>query len=109
MPWPWGTTGLCQLNPAQRGELEQAACATALTKPKKPTAWAWAGTRNRFNWNNVCNGGVIIGALGFAELAPQRAAALITQALDNLPVALASFAPDGAWAEGPAYWGYAMR
>ncbi len=98
-----------ELSPAQRHELEQAALRHGFDEAEKAfreKAW-W--TRNAFNWNNVCNGGIIAGVLGFAELAPERAAALITQAIANLPAALASFAPDGAWAEGPAYWGYAMR
>lgn len=67
-------------------------------------AW-WA--RNAFNWNNVCNGGIIIGALAVAEDEPELAEKLLAEALVGLPYALASYAPDGAWAEGPAYWGYA--
>ena len=94
---------------AQRDELVQAMLVHGFDESEKAYqtgAW-WA--KNSFNWNTVCNSGIIAGALGFAEHAPARAEALVEQALDNMPYALASFAPDGAWAEGPAYWGYAMR
>ena len=97
------------LSPEQRAELVAAILRHGFDEAEKAYrdgAW-W--TKNAFNWNNVCNGGVIIAALGFAEAAPDRAAHLMRQALQGLPYALASFAPDGAWAEGPAYWGYAMR
>jgi len=59
------------------------------------------------NWNNVCNGGIIVGALAVADETPDLARTLLTTALQHLPLALASYAPDGAWVEGPAYWGYA--
>jgi len=32
--------------------------------------------------------------------------ALLAQALAGLPAAIATYAPDGAWPEGPAYWEY---
>jgi len=61
------------------------------------------------NWNNVCNGSVIVGALAVADEAPDLARTLLTTALGHLPLALASYVPDGAWVEGPAYWGYATK
>ena len=71
-----------------------------------PRAW-WA--RNAFNWNNVCNSGVIVGALALADDYPDLAEKLVAEALLGLPYALASYAPDGAWAEGPGYWAYATH
>lgn len=97
------------LTPDQRGQIERAVLRHGFDQAEKAYRDALRWTRDPFNWNNVCNGAVIIGCLAFAELAPARAEALMRTALENLPVALASFAPDGAWAEGPAYWGYAMR
>jgi hypothetical protein len=69
-------------------------------------AW-WA--KNPFNWNNVCNGGIATAALAVADEEPELARYLLVQALSGLPYALASYAPDGAWAEGPGYWSYATR
>ena len=109
------------LTPDQRGEIRQAIVEKGLREAEiaywdapenlrrdlpEQVAW-WA--RNPFNWNNVCNGGIIIGALAVAEDVPELAEKLLKQAVQNLPYALASYAPDGAWAEGPGYWGYATQ
>ncbi|UCF43765.1 MAG: heparinase II/III family protein, partial [Planctomycetota bacterium] len=59
------------------------------------------------NWNQVCNGGMIIGALAIADSDPKYAEEIIPLALQSLPLALKSYEPDGAWGEGPAYWNYA--
>jgi hypothetical protein len=60
-----------------------------------------------FNWNQVCNGGIGIGALALADEEPELAGYILGQALESLPLAMASYAPDGGWAEGPGYWHYA--
>lgn len=59
------------------------------------------------NWNQVCNGGLTIAALAIADEEPDLAAYIVRQAAAAVPRAMASYAPDGGWAEGPAYWGYA--
>ena len=69
-------------------------------------AW-WAA--DSFNWNNVCNGGIAIAALALADEEPDLCRPLLARALKGLPRALASYAPDGAWSEGPGYWGYATK
>lgn len=71
-----------------------------------PSTW-WP--RNAHNWNQVCNGGLSIGALAVAEDEPELAETILGYALDSLPLALATYAPDGAWGEGPGYWNYATR
>jgi hypothetical protein len=65
----------------------------------------WA--TNRFNWNQVCNGGITLGALAIADDEPDKSRAVLRYALDSIPHALASYSPDGGWAEGPGYWHYA--
>jgi len=65
--------------------------------------------RSAFNWNQVCNGGLIVGALAIAETDPQYARAIVPAAVRSLPTALRSYTPDGAWGEGPGYWHYATR
>ena len=62
-----------------------------------------------YNWNQVCNGGLLIGALAIAESEPETAQFIVAQALEHLPTALESYAPDGVWAEGIGYWQYATR
>ena len=65
--------------------------------------------QSEYNWNQVCNGGLIIGALAVAESDPQYAATILPAALKSLPLALASYEPDGAWGEGLGYWVYATE
>ena len=66
-------------------------------------------TTYNHNWNMVCNGGLIIGALAIAETDPGYAEIIIPGAVESLPIALMTYGPDGAWPEGPSYWGYATR
>ena len=61
------------------------------------------------NWNQVCNGGLIVGALAVAETDPVYAQVIVPEAVKSLPRALATYGPDGAWPEGPGYWHYASR
>ena len=64
-------------------------------------------TRARHNWNQVCNGGIGMGALALADVEPQLAGEILHDALESIQLAMAEFAPDGAWKEGPGYWNYA--
>lgn len=61
---------------------------------------------HRFNWNNVCHGGLAIGALALADEEPELAEAILSMTMDKLPISLANYAPDGAWQAGPDYWEY---
>ena len=67
----------------------------------------WAAATH--NWNQVCNGGMTVGALAIADEEPPLAARIIEYGRKSIPKAMASFAPDGGWAEGPGYWGYATE
>ena len=65
--------------------------------------------RSEHNWNQVCNGGLIVGSLAIAESNPQYAEQIVTSAISSLPFAIKSYGPDGAWGEGPGYWSYATH
>lgn len=65
----------------------------------------WA--KSEHNWNQVCNGGIGIGALALADEEPEPANTILNYAVKSLPLALNSYAPDGGWSEGPGYWNYA--
>jgi hypothetical protein len=58
------------------------------------------------NWNQVCNGGMTVGALAVADEEREVAGRIINYSRTSIPRAMASFAPDGGWAEGPGYWSY---
>ncbi len=66
-------------------------------------------TKSDHNWNQVCNGGMIVGALAIADVEPSYAQQIIPAALKSLPRALKTYSPDGAWGEGPGYWSYATH
>ncbi|MGQ9513707.1 MAG: heparinase II/III domain-containing protein [Thermoproteota archaeon] len=65
----------------------------------------WVSSRH--NWNQVCNGGIGVGALAIADKDPEIAGEIVQSALRSIRVAMSEFAPDGGWAEGPGYWAYA--
>lgn len=68
-------------------------------------AESWWTTRMN-NWNQVCNGGLVLGALAVAEDEPALATSVIEAAIASLPHAMRGYEPDGAWYEGPTYWAY---
>lgn len=77
-------------------------------KPSIPTAGkrepSWLKGTN--NWNQVCHGGMVVGALAIAERDPELAKTIVNRAVDNLKYSAAAYAPDGIYPEGPGYWSY---
>jgi hypothetical protein len=71
----------------------------------KPDWW----TQNPNNWNIVCHGGLALGALTVAEVAPDIAEKTIELALRDVPYAMRTWGPDGAWPEGLEYWAYTSQ
>lgn len=61
------------------------------------------------NWNQVCNGGFLIAALALAEDEPELAREVVAGVRELLPYATEAYEPDGAYPEGPVYWGYGTR
>ena len=59
------------------------------------------------NWNQVCNGGLTVGALAIADEDPAIARQIVDHARKSIPIAMKEYAPDGGIAEGPGYWSYA--
>jgi hypothetical protein len=97
------------LTPAQRDEVAGAIVRLGLREGEKiyqKKSW-WAVGNN--NWNQVCNGGLTIGALAVAEREPALAASIVASARESIQIPLKLFAPDGGFAEGPIYWNYALN
>ena len=59
------------------------------------------------NWNQVCNAGLVAGALALYDKYPQEAQTLIDKAIESNknPMEL-MYSPDGNYVEGYNYWGY---
>jgi hypothetical protein len=100
------------LSPADRATIRQAIVDKGLTpglnsySGKESYGW-WAKVNH--NWNLVCNGGMLLGALAVAEDEPDISSTVVKDALKSMPLALATYAPDGGWPEGYGYWEYATK
>lgn len=88
-----------------RGAIIEKGLNLALPVYRKGSWWAKA----HHNWNQVCNGGIGLGALAVADEEPALAGEILRFAIDSIPLAMREFAPDGAWGEGPGYWAYATE
>jgi hypothetical protein len=93
--------------PEQRSTLRSAIIQKGLNPALKLYRTSGSWTRARHNWNQVCNGGIGLGALALADDEPPLAGEVLHDALESIQFAMAEFAPDGAWKEGPGYWNYA--
>jgi hypothetical protein len=91
-----------ELDEPTRRLLREAIVEKGLNPSLKHNAW----TRARNNWNQVCNGGMAIGALAVAESEPALAAGMIARAVNTVPISMHEYDPDGAYPEGPGYWAY---
>ena len=67
---------------------------------------AWWVERRPNNWNQVCNGGLLLGALALADEEPELATDVLRNAKASIPHGMHVYAPDGAYEEGPSYWNY---
>jgi hypothetical protein len=74
-----------------------------LKNQKKGIKW-WLDSEN--NWNQVCNAGMVFGALAIQEDYPELAAEIIDRAFESIPLAMDEYKPDGVYPEGYSYWGY---
>jgi hypothetical protein len=91
-----------RLDPEAREKIRQAIVDKGL-KASLPKAW-WQDATN--NWNQVCHGGLTLGALAVLEHEPQLAGKILSRAIELVPKAMDHYAPDGAYPEGPGYWAY---
>lgn len=59
------------------------------------------------NWNQVCNGGLTMGALAVGTESETLAENILNRAINSTRPCWKHFTTDnGAWYEGPGYWGY---
>ena len=94
------------LTPADRDPLATALVEKGLRasfdSPAKLLWWV-SGSNN---WNQVCHGALVIGALAVADREPALAQRTVQRAIDELHSSAQAYAPDGIYPEGPMYWGY---
>jgi hypothetical protein len=91
------------LAPEQRRALEQALVEKGI-HPSFHTRQPWLEKHN--NWVQVCHAGLAAAAVALADLEPELAERTLRRAVEKVPTAVAVYGPDGAYPEGPTYWGY---
>ncbi|TAH10705.1 MAG: hypothetical protein EAZ11_11500 [Curvibacter sp.] len=62
--------------------------------------------RYRNNWNQVCIGGMVLGAMAVQDDEPALAADVLAAAQKEVLTGLDAYQPDGVYPEGPGYWSY---
>lgn len=94
------------LSEAERKMMADAIYEKGILPSKTRHGWQ----NSSYNWNQVCNGGMTLGALAIADAVgdekKKELEETVQTCLKTVAKAMKSFAPDGAWAEGPAYWCY---
>lgn len=58
------------------------------------------------NWNQVCNAGMIFGALAVYDENKEFAQKIINRSVESVKLAMRVYEPDGAYPEGYSYWAY---
>ena len=94
------------LSPPERDRIARAIVNNALVPSLDAVEGVNGWVDGDYNWNPVCNAGLVVGALAVAEREPALARRIVERALRNLPNAEATYAPDGSYPEGPSYWSY---
>lgn len=74
-------------------------------QPSEDSKFAWFYKSDN-NWNQVCNSGLVFGALAVFEDEREFATKIIEKSIATIPLGLKGYAPDGAYPEGYSYWGY---
>ena len=92
-----------QMTEEQRKTIAEAIIKKGLEPGWNPKYW-WNWTNN---WNPVCNAGMVAGALALADQEPELAEKTIRRAIEMVPASIKiGYQPEGAYPEGPMYWGY---
>lgn len=96
--WLWH-----ELSPAQRTTIAKAILDKGLLTSIEREGW-WAKARN--NWGQVCHAGMIAGVLALLDQQVELAIKVVQRAVENLPLSMRAYAPNGCYPEGPGYWSY---
>jgi oligo-alginate lyase len=93
---------------ADLSEADRKTISTALLDKGLKTTFADKRVvRRDNNWNQVCNGGMVLSAVALLDVAPELALSALEDARAGIPIGLqAGYPTDGAYSEGPGYWDY---
>lgn len=89
-----------------RTKIVRALKVNALEESRKDSKYLW-WYKSTGNWNQVCNSGLVCAAVAIYEHCPELAQEVIDDAIrTNRKTVEGIYGPDGAYPEGPTYWGY---
>ena len=94
--------------PPRRDEIRRAiqakGLAPSLTYYTNNSSWVASGANN---WNLVCNGGMILGALALGTDGESTNEFILSKAIASAAQVMRHYTADnGGWYEGPGYWDY---
>lgn len=100
--YDWLYEDLSDLN---REVIKSAILMKGINPSKENASFNWWLTSDN-NWNQVCNAGMVYGALAIQEDYPDLAEEIIDRAFQSIPIPMEAYQPDGVYPEGYGYWGY---
>ncbi|MGN7723542.1 heparinase II/III domain-containing protein [Chitinophaga sp. 22620] len=93
-----------KLSAASRKTIAEAILEKGVRTSLDPKNNGWL--RSSHNWNQVCNTGMMYGALAIYEQQPELALQIINRGITTIQLPMKDYMPDGAYPEGYGYWGY---
>ncbi|AWO02230.1 heparinase [Chitinophaga alhagiae] len=89
---------------ASKNIIREAILKKGIAPSLEPRNSGWLRVSN--NWNQVCNAGMLYGALAIYESEPELALQIINRGIRSIDLPMEDYHPDGAYPEGYGYWGY---
>jgi hypothetical protein len=93
-----------QLSENSRSVIREAILKKGLEPSLNPKHNSWLKAEH--NWNQVCNAGMMYGAMAIYEDHPEFSKQMMNRAIETVVHAMKDYGPDGAYPEGYGYWGY---
>ncbi|NGM65821.1 heparinase II/III family protein [Sphingobacterium sp. SGR-19] len=93
-----------ELSPEERTRIKDAILKKGL-EPSFDSRYNW-WLKATHNWNQVCNAGMLLGALAIYEDDVALAEKIIERGKESIQLPMKDYEPDGAYPEGYMYWGY---
>jgi Heparinase II/III-like protein len=97
------------LPPADRDRLAKAVLDKGLASGLKAYAEKASWLQPNSDWNQVCNGGLGLGALAVGDVYKNQSNSILNSSITSLLPAMELYSPDGGWIEGPDCWEHATE
>jgi hypothetical protein len=92
------------LSPSSRDIISKAIISHGILPSMDSKYNSWLAGKN--NWNQVCNAGILFGAIAVNDREPELSKTIIDRSLKSVMNSMAEYEPDGTYPEGYNYWSY---